>query len=185
MGNESSSVEPLPYASQGNGHRQGHFTGPGPLYNSPKAPFAAQPVYDAHNGSYIPGAKPKSEGWFGRSYEDQVDEQYANLMVNMKYVLEAWKNRTLSNRETRERCDQLMFQIQSLSVVDLNRAQKHLSNMGITDQDRFLLEDTYRELRRATASLPDHTMQHVHRGPPSGGAQPWHQRTEPRERGCC
>lgn len=84
---------------------------------------------------------------FEKDYEEQVDEYYADLMAVMRYALECWKLRKISTSEAKERCDEVLESIEALSVINADRAQRYLSERGISGQDRFIIERNYQELR--------------------------------------
>uniref|UniRef100_A0A7S1F5K9 Uncharacterized protein n=1 Tax=Noctiluca scintillans TaxID=2966 RepID=A0A7S1F5K9_NOCSC len=87
--------------------------------------------------------------FFQRDYGDQVDEYYADLMFNLKTVLDDWKARQLPTNEAFARSQAIYNEIRGLGSVDSQNAGKFLSKKNIVDQDRFMIEKNFLELRDA------------------------------------
>lgn len=103
---------------------------------------------------------------FVKSYEEEVDEYYAELMVAFKYVLDSWKNRALPTEEAWHRCDEIFRRIWKISVIDGNRARRYLIARGVSDDDREVMEKDFAELQR---SMPP--QQAPRRGSPRRGSR--------------
>jgi len=75
-------------------------------------------------------------------------ERYASYIKEMQETLTAYERGQMPKDEALRRCDDCVERIRTIGRVDGDKAREHLRRLGIDDQTRVELENSYNLLKK-------------------------------------